>query len=148
MTTAIDFGIDILRYFAFAGFAVWMCVSAWYSIDIMRALLVLLKTQAACNDRRLVDAFRDGVYPANVVPPHFHSGRRGTVLTHSHREGCTCQRCGQKYMVDLLVPDDLWERIKPEGKAVGAGMLCGRCIMVKIEAFDSYGSLLVSEANV
>jgi hypothetical protein len=42
--------------------------------------------------------------------------------------GCTCQRCGSKYLDDVHVPDELWERIKPEGKAVGAGLLCGQCI--------------------
>lgn len=29
---------------------------------------------------------------------------------------CQCQDCGRKYTVDLLVPDDLWNRIKPKGK--------------------------------
>ena len=37
---------------------------------------------------------------------------------------CTCQRCGKQYKVDLIVPNELWEQIKPEEKPVGAGMLC------------------------
>ena len=51
---------------------------------------------------------------------------------------CTCQECGKKYSVDLLVPDNLWEKIKPKGKPAGAGLLCGECIMRKIENISSY----------
>ncbi|MFH1984793.1 MAG: hypothetical protein ABIL58_23375 [Pseudomonadota bacterium] len=47
---------------------------------------------------------------------------------------CTCQRCGKKYSVDLLVPDDVWERIKPAGKPEGAGLLCGLCIAAALES--------------
>jgi len=43
-------------------------------------------------------------------------------------EGCICQGCGERYRDDLIVDDALWERIKPEGKAEGAGLLCGKCI--------------------
>lgn len=49
------------------------------------------------------------------------------------------------YRVDLIVPDDVWERIKPPGKPEGAGLLCGSCIMEKIEAFGKYGGLIVVE---
>ena len=51
---------------------------------------------------------------------------------------CKCQDCGKRYKVDLLIPDKLWERIKPKGKAEGAGLLCGSCIMAKIEAKSDY----------
>lgn len=59
---------------------------------------------------------------------------------------CICQGCERSYRIDLVVPDDLWERIKPEGKAVGAGLLCGRCIMDRVEALGQYGVLRVTEA--
>ncbi len=52
---------------------------------------------------------------------------------------CTCQGCGKQYYVDLIVPDNVWEKIKPDGKADGAGLLCGACIMNKIESFGEYG---------
>lgn len=26
---------------------------------------------------------------------------------------CTCQDCGNQYKVDLVIPDELWEKIKP-----------------------------------
>ena len=52
---------------------------------------------------------------------------------------CKCQGCGKQYKVDLLIPDKLWEeKIKPKGKGKGVGMLCGSCIMMKIEAIGNY----------
>lgn len=46
-------------------------------------------------------------------------------------EGCACQGCGKRYYDDLIVPDDIWERIKPEGKPEGAGLLCSQCIYIR-----------------
>lgn len=46
---------------------------------------------------------------------------------------CTCQQCGRKFQVDILVPDELWEQIKPEGKPEGGGLLCGGCITEALE---------------
>ena len=56
---------------------------------------------------------------------------------------CICHQCGKDYRVDLLVPDNVWEKIKPYGKAIGAGLLCGACIMNKIESFGEYGVIRV-----
>ena len=53
---------------------------------------------------------------------------------------CKCQGCGRQYKVDIVVADELWEKIKPEGKPEGAGMLCGTCIMNRIEAQYNYGA--------
>lgn len=33
----------------------------------------------------------------------------------------------------MSIEDDLWERIKPKGKPKGAGLLCGKCIIEKLE---------------
>ena len=44
-----------------------------------------------------------------------------------------CQQCSEQYKVDIMVPDDIWEQIKPLGKATGAGLLCGKCIIQKLE---------------
>lgn len=55
-------------------------------------------------------------------------------------EGCTCQECGNKYMVDIIVPDDIWEEIKPYGKPKGSGLLCGQCIFRKIENLKRFSS--------
>jgi predicted RNA-binding Zn-ribbon protein involved in translation (DUF1610 family) len=58
--------------------------------------------------------------------------------------GCKCQACSKFYKVDLLIPDELWEKIKPEGKKTGAGLLCGSCIMKKIEDLGEFGALYIS----
>lgn len=42
---------------------------------------------------------------------------------------CTCQECKRPYATDMLVPDDVWEVIKPEGSDIGGGLLCPTCIM-------------------
>lgn len=46
---------------------------------------------------------------------------------------CKCQECGRQYKVDILVPDDIWEKIKPKNKPVGGGLLCGVCIINSLE---------------
>jgi len=56
---------------------------------------------------------------------------------------CTCQDCGVGYKVDLLIPDALWEAIRGD-----KNLLCGVCIMDKIEDLDEYGSLKVTEGQV
>lgn len=45
---------------------------------------------------------------------------------------CRCQICKCLYTGDLLVNDNIWELIKPDGKPTGAGLLCGRCIVDRI----------------
>lgn len=44
-----------------------------------------------------------------------------------------CQVCRRRYRVDLSVPDALWNMIRPSGKAPGQGMLCGSCIMKRVD---------------
>ena len=55
-------------------------------------------------------------------------------------EICTCQACGIKYTIDIIIPDELWERIKPKDKEVGAGLLCGSCIMKRLENILGYSA--------
>jgi hypothetical protein len=43
--------------------------------------------------------------------------------------GCLCQECGQRFRGNLLVPNSVWEQIKPEGAPEGGGLLCPNCIM-------------------
>ncbi|MCK5603293.1 hypothetical protein KAR91_15525 [Candidatus Pacearchaeota archaeon] len=56
---------------------------------------------------------------------------------------CKCQLCEKQYRVDLIIPDNVWEKIKPDGKANGAALLCGACIMNKIESFGEYGVIRI-----
>lgn len=58
---------------------------------------------------------------------------------------CKCQECGRQYRVDISIPDELWEQIKPKGKEEGCGMMCGSCIMAKIEDQDKYGTWDLTE---
>ena len=58
---------------------------------------------------------------------------------------CICQQCGMDYRIDLIIPDDVWEKIKPINKPKGAGLLCGRCIMDKLESFNHYGLIKVDD---
>jgi len=56
---------------------------------------------------------------------------------------CKCQSCDVNYKVDVLVPDKIWEQIKPTGKSERAGLLCGKCIFEKIEALDKYRAYIL-----
>lgn len=50
-----------------------------------------------------------------------------------------CQGCGIEYKGDLIIPDELWVKISPhpvEGFK-GGGLLCGKCIMEKLEAMET-----------
>ena len=49
----------------------------------------------------------------------------------SNSEGCSCQSCRKVFTADLLVPDDVWEVIKPEGKPIGSGILCPTCVTTR-----------------
>jgi hypothetical protein len=46
--------------------------------------------------------------------------------------GCLCQGCGSRYKIDFNLPDKIWEKIKPQGKQ--GGLLCGKCIVEKLES--------------
>lgn len=69
---------------------------------------------------------------------------RGCPDCNDGGEGCTCQQCGKKYRVDVSVTDDLWDRIRPAGKPLGAGLLCGVCIFTKIEQLGEFSVLRLS----
>lgn len=53
---------------------------------------------------------------------------------------CTCHHCGSEFSMDLVAPDDLWEKIKPEGKPEGAGLLCPTCIVKRVEALHKHSA--------
>ena len=49
--------------------------------------------------------------------------------------GCLCQGCGRRYRVDVRVSDELWKRIQyPDWP----NLLCGICIMERIEQFREF----------
>lgn len=63
-------------------------------------------------------------------------------------EGCLCQGCGKRYRVDLVLPDNMWHVVRPKGKPEEGGLLCGRCIMDRLERLEDFGFLLVTEGSV
>ena len=56
---------------------------------------------------------------------------------------CKCQECGKDYKVDIIVDDELWKKISP--KKSDSGMLCGRCIVDKVEKLNEYNAFSVKE---
>ena len=57
---------------------------------------------------------------------------------------CVCQGCWDEFIVDINIPDHMWEIIKPENKPIGGGLLCGQCIIKAIEKLG-YNSLELIE---
>ena len=51
---------------------------------------------------------------------------------------CTCQNCNNKYTVDIIVPDDVWNQIFPTKEIKDAGLLCPKCIGEKLEEILGY----------
>ncbi len=72
---------------------------------------------------------------------------RFSVYINNKDLGCKCQGCGNQYKLDLIVPNDLWEKIKPEGKPKGAGLLCGSCIMKRLSKLFKYAAFELKEAG-
>lgn len=58
---------------------------------------------------------------------------------------CKCQSCGKQYKIDLMIPDELWNKIRPKNKSEGAGMLCGSCIMQQLEKISDYDYWLLEK---
>jgi len=57
----------------------------------------------------------------------------GCLVEKFSEDGTLCQGCGRIYVMDLIVPDDLWESVKPPQKPKGAGLLCPQCIVSRLE---------------
>jgi len=60
---------------------------------------------------------------------------------------CLCQECGNKYKVDIIISDELWESIKPKKKPKSGGLLCGKCIFEKIEKLNNYNVFFLKETK-
>jgi hypothetical protein len=59
--------------------------------------------------------------------------------------GCVCTKCGKEYTVDISISDDVWKLIKPIESEEGSGLLCGECIMTRIENASDYAHYVLSE---
>jgi hypothetical protein len=51
--------------------------------------------------------------------------------------GCTCQKCGAVYRLDLMVNDHLW--LKLTGN-IDKGLWCASCIVKAIEELEGFSA--------
>ncbi len=73
-------------------------------------------------------AYLPGVAPAPAEAA-------GPTEDDDREAGCLCHGCGRRYLVDLLVPDELWDKIRPDpSRGAAAGLLCPRCIGARLES--------------
>lgn len=112
-------------------------------------------------DPRLVDALKAARVALDGIPPERWAALAAGVMRKIAREhpdpslrkvaaevvadmdregGCRCHGCGRRYRVDVAVPDALWERIRPAGSTGGGGLLCGPCILARVEALGGFAS--------
>ena len=49
----------------------------------------------------------------------------------------TCEKCGRKYRICLMVQHSVWHEIKPNKESRRGGCLCGECILKEIEEKSS-----------
>lgn len=56
-------------------------------------------------------------------------------------KGCTCSVCGKLYRTDIIVPDTLWENIKPRN----GNLLCGSCLLRRVANLREFGAYRLEE---
>jgi hypothetical protein len=69
------------------------------------------------------------------------------ILLYANNMSCICNNCGRKYKVDLLVPDDIWNKIRPIGSKGEGGLLCPICIAEKLESLGDYDYWYLTKEN-
>ena len=65
---------------------------------------------------------------------------RGESFFVKERNGCTCDGCGHLYTVDLLVPDDVWNKVCTNLPRGESSMLCGSCLMARLERVSGFAA--------
>ena len=45
---------------------------------------------------------------------------------------CQCQECKDMFIIDIIVPNEIWEKIKPINSSKDGGLLCPSCIGQKL----------------
>jgi len=64
---------------------------------------------------------------------------------------CICQKCGNEYDVDFIVPDWYWEEIRPNKDANAdpeSGLMCPECIVDYCKNEVRYGDIGISRINI
>lgn len=55
-------------------------------------------------------------------------------------DGCTCQSCGWKFRMDLMLDDSLWDEISE-----GHNLLCPNCIIARLTGRDGFSAFKLLE---
>lgn len=59
------------------------------------------------------------------------------------RDPAACYDCGLAYgdtgWIEAIIPDRVWDRIRPEGSSPGGGILCVTCIARRLERLGLKG---------
>ena len=51
-----------------------------------------------------------------------------------------CEKCGRHYKIDLVVPHDLWLKIRlNKERPPEEGLICAICLITAIEETEQYG---------
>lgn len=58
-------------------------------------------------------------------------------------KGRICGVCGRRYKLDIMLPNQMWQKINPEGHE----FICGRCILRRIEASGRCGAYTLRPAH-
>ena len=51
-----------------------------------------------------------------------------------------CKNGGRKFGMDLIIPNEIWKKIKPKGKPIGAGLLSSLHIVLNLEKIKKYSA--------
>lgn len=90
---------------------------------------------------------RDMLTIIGLTPKHLHDLADATLDGKEYeksKDGCTCQGCGEKFSIDLNIPDHLWKRIKPRDSSDEGGLLCGACIMARLEELQQTENISIT----
>jgi len=70
-------------------------------------------------------------------------------LLTGEKMGCKCQKCEKIFNIDMNVHNDIWEKIKPYQKSVGAGLLCPSCVIDRLcEALGDSEGQTINEIKI
>lgn len=62
-------------------------------------------------------------------------------MTEDERDaGCRCGGCGERYRVDIILSDDLWRKLQEALPAGPINLLCGSCIIERLERFGEFAA--------
>lgn len=76
---------------------------------------------------RAIKSIEELIEESNAARQPGEGGTEGQQTPHNY--GCHCQECGRVYIGDLLVPDDVWNRVAAGDREE---LLCPTCLTNRI----------------